>query len=107
MTKNRRTFSAEERMSLLQEAERNGFMETCRKYNLSPNLLSRWKRKYLTTGSTSDSRRGRKPLDPEVQQLRDENEKLKRIVARQALELEVKTELLKKTPLPSQRKFSS
>ena len=36
-------------------------------------------------------------LDPETKELRDENEKLKKIIARQALELEVKTELLKKT----------
>jgi transposase-like protein len=105
MTKTKRSFTAEERLSILQESERSGFMETCRKYNLSPTLISRWKRKYLETGSTSDSRRGRKPLDPELVQLRDENEKLKRIVAKQALELEVKTELLKKTPLPSQRKL--
>ena len=94
-------------MSILEEAERNGGAETCRKYNLSPTLLGKWKRNYLKTGSTNDRRRGRKPLDPEIQQLREENEKLKRIVAKQALELEVKTELLKKTPLPSQRNFNS
>ena len=107
MTKTRRHFSAEERLSILQEAERNGGAETCRKYNLSPNVLGKWKRNYLVNGSTEDRRRGPKPQDPELQQLRDENEKLKRIVAKQALELEVKTELLKKTPLPSQRKFNS
>lgn len=107
MAKIKRTFSAEDRLSILQEAERAGFMETCRKYNISPNLMSKWKRKYLATGSTSDSKRGRKPIDPEVHQLREENERLKRLVARQALELEVKTELLKKTPLPSQRKWNS
>lgn len=106
MTKTKRTFSAEDRMSILQEAERTGFMETCRKYNLSPNLLSRWKRKYLASGYTVSSKPGRKPLDPELVQLREENERLKRLVARQALELEVKTELLKKTPLPSQRRSS-
>jgi hypothetical protein len=31
--------------------------------------------------------------------LEEENERLKRIIARQALELEVKGELLKKTPI--------
>jgi transposase-like protein len=106
MTKTRRKFSAEERMSILQEAERNGGAETSRKYNLSPSLLAKWKRNYLKNGSTADGRRGRKPLDPELLELREENEKLKRIVAKQALELEVKTELLKKTPLPSQRKWN-
>lgn len=107
MTKTRRKFTAEERLSILQEAERNGQAETSRKYNLSPTLLGKWKRNYLSTGSTDDARRGRKPLDPELVELREENEKLKKIVARQAIELEVKTELLKKTPLPSQRKFNS
>ena len=107
MTKSRRKFSAEERLSILQEAERNGGAETCRKYNLSPNLLGKWKKNYLSTGSTEDRKRGRKQLDPELRELRDENEKLKRIIARQALELEVKTELLKKTPLPPQRNFNS
>ena len=105
MTKTRRKFSAEERLSILQEAERSGGAETCRKYNLSQTLLGKWKRNYLKTGSTNDRRRGRTPLDPELVQLREENEKLKRIVAKQALELEVKTELLKKTPLHSQRKL--
>ena len=106
MSKTRRFFSAEERLSILQEGERNGFMETCRKYNLSPNLLSKWKRTYLATGSTASKKRGRKALDPELAQLRSENEKLKRIVANQALELEVKSDLLKKTPLLSGRKLN-
>ena len=37
-------------------------------------------------------------VDPEVRALEEENERLKRIVARQALEIEVKSELLKKNP---------
>ncbi|MBS0000230.1 MAG: hypothetical protein KFF73_14715 [Cyclobacteriaceae bacterium] len=35
-------------------------------------------------------------LDPEVRALREENERLKKIIRRQALELEDKNELLKK-----------
>jgi len=38
-------------------------------------------------------------IDPEVRALEEENERLKRIIARQALEIEVKSELLKKTPI--------
>lgn len=38
-------------------------------------------------------------VDPQVRILEEENERLKRIVAKQALELEVKSELLKKTPI--------
>jgi transposase-like protein len=103
MPRTRRSFTAEERLSLIQEAEREGYMETCRKYNLSPTLLSRWKKKYQAKGAE-----GLKPayrrIDPEVRALEEENERLKRIIARQALELEVKTEMLKKTPIQSKKK---
>ena len=103
MTKTRRSFTPEERLSLIREAEREGFTETCRKYNLSPALLSRWKQKYLTKGSE-----GLKPayrrVDPELRALEEENERLKKIIARQALELEVKSELLKKTPIQPKKK---
>ena len=103
MTRSKRKFSPEDRLSLLQEAEREGYMETCRKYNLSPALLSKWKQRYLARGAE-----GLKPaykrVDPEVRALEEENERLKRIIAKQALELEVKTEMLKKTPIPPKRK---
>jgi len=103
MTKTRRSFTPEERLSLIREAEREGFTETCRKYNLSPTLLSRWKQKYLTKGSE-----GLKPayrrVDPELRALEEENERLKKIIARQALELEVKSELLKKTPIQPKKR---
>lgn len=103
MPRTRRSFTPEERLSLIQEAEREGYMETCRKYNLSPTLLSRWKKKFQEKGAE-----GLKPayrrIDPEVRALEEENERLKRIIARQALELEVKTEMLKKTPIQPKKK---
>lgn len=46
MPRTRRSFTPEERLSLIQEVEREGYMETCREYSLSPTLLSRWKQKY-------------------------------------------------------------
>lgn len=77
-------------------------METCRKYNLSPGLLSKWKQRYLAKG-TEGLKPAYKRIDPEVRALEEENERLKRIIARQALEIEVKSELLKKT-YPTQEK---
>jgi putative transposase len=89
MPRTRRSFTPEERLSLIQEAEREGYMETCRKYNLSPTLLSRWKQKYQAKGAE-----GLKPayrrIDPEVRALEEENERLKRIIARQALDLRLR-----------------
>jgi len=63
MSKQRRTFSAEDRYSIVQESLRSGPSEVSRKYSLSPSLLRRWKEKYA-----------------------EENERLKRIVAKQDLE---------------------
>jgi transposase-like protein len=98
MSRVNRKFSPEERLSILQEAEREGTVETSRKYNISPSLLSKWKERYVSKGAA-----GLKPqyhrVDPQVRALEEENERLKRIIARQALELEVKGELLKKTPI--------
>ena len=90
MSKSQRKFSPEEKLSILQECEQEGFLETCRKYNLSPSTASYWKRKYLAKG-----RAGLEPgyvrLDPEKRKLEEENARLKRIVAKQALESSLKT----------------
>jgi transposase-like protein len=50
MAKTKRTFTAEERLSILKEGEREGQAATIRKYNLAPSLYTRWKRKYLKEG---------------------------------------------------------
>ncbi|MGI6757330.1 MAG: transposase [Bacteroidaceae bacterium] len=96
MTNARRKFTPEDRLSILREAEREGRANTLRKYNISPSLYNRWRKKYLSEG-LKGLKDEYKRTDPEVLALQAENERLKRIVARQALELEVKSELLKKT----------
>jgi len=101
--KQKRKFTAEERLSILQEGERNGHTETLRKYNIAPSLYSRWKKKYLNEGI--DGLKDKyKRVDPEKRALEEENEMLRRIIAKQALEIEVKSALLKKTPIQSKRK---
>lgn len=95
MTKQRRVFTPEEKVSILQEAEREGLTETCRKYNLAHSVVSYWKKKYLAKGKpglAGDYRR----VDSKVKELEAENEKLRRIISKQALEIEVKDEIIKK-----------
>lgn len=98
MSKQRRTFSSEDRYSIVQESLRDGHSEVSRKYNLSPSLLRKWKQKYLERGKEG-LRDSYHRVDPQLRTLEEENERLKRIVAKQALELEIKSELLKKTPI--------
>lgn len=102
----KRTFSPEDRLAILQEGQREGQTVTCRKYNIAPSLYQRWKNKYLSKGYD-----GLKPsykrVDPELRLLEEENERLKKIIARQALEIEVKSELLKKTPIQIKKRSRS
>jgi putative transposase len=104
MNKQKRKFTPEERLSILQECDREGQSVTIRKYNISPSLIHRWKTKYLAKGIA-----GLKPsyhrVDPEKRALEEENERLKRIISKQALEIEFKTELLKHAEIdPSKKK---
>src|SRR5690606_23158882 len=95
MAKTRRQFTPEEKYSILQEAEREGHTETSRKYNLAHSVLSYWKKKYLVKGKEG-LKAGYKRIDSNVRLLEEENQRLKKIVAKQALEIEFKDELLKK-----------
>lgn len=96
MEKHRRKFSVEEKLQIIQEAEQTGVTPTLRKHNLSHSLLLRWRNQFNNNGVA-----GLKPkyyrVDPQVRGLEEENARLKKIIANQALELEFKTELLKKT----------
>ena len=103
MKNTRRKFTPEDRLSIIQEADREGHSVTCRKYNLSPSLLTKWKSRYLNKG-VSGLQSTYKKIDPQVKELELENERLKRIIARQALQIEVQGEMLKKTPMQSKIK---
>jgi transposase-like protein len=96
--KKKRNFTVEEKVQILREAEEHGMLATCRKYDIVQSLFYRWKNRFDQYGI--DGLQGQYyRVDPKVRELEKENERLKKIIARQALELEVKTELLKKTEL--------
>lgn len=98
MKREKRKFTPEERLSILQEAQREGRPETLRKYQISPSLFDRWKKKYLAEGFSGLKNQHRK-TDPVVKELEEQIEYWKKIVAKQALQIEVQAELLKKTPI--------
>jgi len=96
MSQTRRKWSEVQKLQIIQESEQLGVTATLRKYNLAQSLFQRWRRAYH--GQGMDGLRPQyKIVDPELRQLQQENERLKKIVANQALELEFKTELLKKS----------
>jgi len=99
----RRQFSVEQKLAILNEAEQVGVTQTLRKHNLSHSVFLRWKNQF-NSGGTSSLQPQYHRVDPQVKALEDENARLKKIIANQALELEFKTELLKKTNVPFPRR---
>ncbi len=96
MAKERRKWSEAEKLQIIEEAEQNGLTETLRKYNVAQSLFHRWRRAYNGEGMEG-LRPHYKTVDPEVKRLQQENEWLKKIIAQQALEIDFKEELLKKS----------
>jgi putative transposase len=95
MANARRQFSAEQKLQIIQEADQYGITQTLRKHNLSHSVYQRWKRQFDAGGATLLKLQYHK-VDPELRALQEENVRLKKIIGNQALELEFKTELLKK-----------
>lgn len=96
MSKSRRKFSVDQKLQIIQEADQHGTTQTLRKHNLSHSVFLRWKNQFNSGGVGSLKPQYHK-VDPEVKALEEENARLKKIIGNQALELEFKTELLKKS----------
>lgn len=90
-----RKLTLEEKVKIIQEAEQSGFTETALKYNISSRQIYRWRDKLAHGGSKALSYGAK--IDPELKLLKEENIQLKKLVAKLALTVEIKEELLKKT----------
>ena len=92
MSRQRRKWSESEKLQIIQEAEQNGLTETLRKYNVAQSLFHRWRRAYNGEGMEGLQPKYHR-VDPEVKRLQQENERLKKIIAKQALEIDFKDDL--------------
>ena len=85
----RRRFSAEEKVRIVLDGLRGeqSVAELCRREGLAPNLSYRWSKEFLEAGKTrllGDTTR--EATAPEVKALRDENGRLKQVLAETVLE---------------------
>lgn len=85
----------DQKLVIIQEADQSGITQTLGKHNLSHSVFLRWKNQF-NTGGVGLLKPQYHKIDPEVKALEEENARLKKIIGNQALELEFKTELLKK-----------
>ena len=104
MSKTRRSFSASEKLSIINEADQFGITVSLRKHNLSPTVFRRW-RDNFNEGGVASLQSYSKLRNPEVEALEEQIRVLKNIVAKQSIELEFKSELLKKSQSLEQRRL--
>jgi putative transposase len=84
----RKRYTSEQVVSILKEVEGSlGIADACRKYGVSQGTFFRWKAKY-TGLEVSDVQR--------MRELADENGRLKKLVAEQALALDAMKAVLQK-----------
>ena len=97
----RRKYNAEEKIRIVLEGLRGeaSIAELCRQEGINPNLYYKWSREFLEAGKarlTGDTKR--QASSSEVEDLRQENEALKQVVA----ELLLKNRVLKKSVLATE-----
>jgi putative transposase len=90
MAAQRRKFSDEEKLNILHQAGQKGTSNILRHYNVSYSVFARWKKTFQKQG-----------IDPmaaksEAAILLEENGRLKKIIAEQALSIELKDEELRR-----------
>lgn len=94
MPAKRRKFTDEQKWDILHHAEESGISHALHKYNLSYSVFHRWKEKmqsYKSENNASDLQ-----SQTAIKKLLEENATLKKIVANQALKIELQQEKLNK-----------
>lgn len=89
----RRKFSEEEKRIILSEASSKGVNIVLREKNLSYSVFAKWKQKFaLADGKGVPATK----LFQRIRELTAENDRLKKLVANLALELQMKKDMRKK-----------
>jgi len=93
----RKYWTAEEKLQAILYVQSSGSVaQACRELEIDPSMYYKWKKAYEEKGEE-----GLKPKysrrDPELERLRKENERLKKLLAEKTLELELAREFIKKT----------
>ena len=97
MRKKRKQWKASEKLEVLQDSELMGTAAAGRKHGVASTMINRWRKKYEEHGVEGLKRSKSGSIDHEKRELQREIERLRQVVADQALTIRIKDELLKKT----------
>lgn len=93
-TLHRRKFTDEEKRKIVDEALIRGINVMLQEHRLSYSVFARWKKKFHT--EETDKAQTDRKVAQQLNALVIENERLKKIIANLALEVQIKTEMLNK-----------
>lgn len=92
----KRTFTKQEKLSILKEASEQGVTKTLEKYGIYPATYYSWKEKLSSMGEEGLDYGMTKAQLKRIRDLEKENKLLKQLVAEKELENKLKDDLLKK-----------
>jgi putative transposase len=95
MASPKRKFTDEQKLEILKQANEMGVIAVIRNHNLSYSVFARWREKFMEKDKKELTLKN-KPKS-KLKQFMEDNTRLKKIIAEQALELERKNEALRKT----------
>ena len=93
----KRKFTDEQRLEILQQAKEIGVIAAIRNHALSYSVFSRWRERLNGSDGSRKENILKNRARFELRQFMDENLRLKKIIADQALELERKNEELRRS----------
>ena len=100
MNRERRKFTTAQKMEILQLANEQGITRVLKDHRISYSVFARWKQQILT----SQIETTKNMLQHELKELIEENNRLKKIIANQALDLDIKNEQMQRLEATKYRK---
>lgn len=95
MASQKRKFTDEQRLEILRQANEMGVIAVIRNHNLSYSVFARWREKFMEKNKKGLTLKNK--TKSKLKQFMEDNTRLKKIIADQALELERKNEALRKS----------
>lgn len=97
--RSRRTFSKEEKLSIIKEASEQGVTSTLKKHGIYPSVYYKWKKKLSEMGDVGLDHGMNKHHLKRIRELEKENQQLKELVAEKELTVRMHEEVKKKWAL--------
>ena len=95
MASQKRKFTDEQKLEILRQANEMGVIAVIRNHNLSYSVFARWREKFMKKNKKGLTLKNK--TKSKLKQFMEDNTRLKKIIADQALELERKNEALRKS----------